>query len=192
MKAAFPPCPLDWCHACGRVASENDFEKDQSSPYKPVEGDVLLGSKEIPFKVKAHDPRKFEKFSKYWKENEGSADWEYDEAEMEYDFFRHRIGKRPTISMILLSIPVTKSDSIPDSGAFEQRVFCLTEPSVNETEALLLDNQDDLKLLRELWPFVSDCFSLGLDITASWNKSERKGVSGCLHKICFMRLDFNA
>eukprot|EP00557_Chaetoceros_sp_GSL56_P014231 CAMPEP_0176484956 /NCGR_PEP_ID=MMETSP0200_2-20121128/4783_1 /TAXON_ID=947934 /ORGANISM="Chaetoceros sp., Strain GSL56" /LENGTH=414 /DNA_ID=CAMNT_0017881569 /DNA_START=147 /DNA_END=1388 /DNA_ORIENTATION=+ len=106
--SSYPTCPLDWCHACGRVASERDFEKCQSEPYEPVEGDVLFGSREIAFKVKAHDPRKFEKFSKFWKDHEGSPEWEYDEAEMEYDFFRHRIGKRPTLSMILMSIPVTK------------------------------------------------------------------------------------
>jgi len=179
--AAYPACPSDWCHACGRVASKKDFGKRQSIPYKPVVGDVLLGTKDISFKIKAHDPRKIQSFSKYWEENKGSPNWEYNEAEMENDFFRHRIGKHPDIEMILHSIPVTKIDGIPESGSYVKGLTNQTnEPSISETEALILDRQSDLNLLRELLAFAQNGFDgLGLTTDATWNGSERKGVSAC-------------
>jgi len=174
--------PQDWCHACGRVASVKDFEKEKSVKYAVGVGDVLLGTKTIPFTVKAHDPRKFEDVSKYWKENEGSPKWVYDEVEMENDFFRHRIGKQPTLFYILASIPVTEDDSLPEEGKLQQsfswQSSSRNKPSLSETEALLLENKGDLKLLREMYFFTySEIDTLGLTLTAQWNKTQRKGVS---------------
>jgi len=76
---------LDWCQACGRVASAKDFGKNQSEPYQPraTGGDVLLGTREIPFPIFAHDPRKMYQYADKWK----SEQWEYNEAEMKYDVF---------------------------------------------------------------------------------------------------------
>jgi hypothetical protein len=179
---AYRTCPQDWCHACGRVASVKDFEKEKSVKYNVDVGDILLGTKTIPFTVKAHDPRKFEDVSKYWKENEGSPKWVYDEAEMENDFFRHRIGKQPTLAYILTSIPVTEDDSIPQEGKLQQSYSWNSssggKPSLSETEALLLENKSDLKLLREMYSFTySEPDTLGLTLTAQWNKTQQKGVS---------------
>lgn len=166
----------DWCHACGRIASEKDFEKEQSKPYKPQVGDVSLGMKVIPFTIKARDPRKLGSVAKYWEENEGTPGWVYDEAEMEHDFFLHVIGKRPTMRYILQSIPVKKKDCIPETGKIHRSYTVDDDPSATEADALLLDDQDHLKLLRELWAMVSDGYDeTGLRISASWNQTERKG-----------------
>lgn len=93
---------LDWCHHCGVVASPEDFEKVQSEPYKRQEGDVYLGEKVINFGIFAHDPRQHKQYKKNWKQSGLS----YDEKEMQHDLFRHRFGERPSIKMILASVPV--------------------------------------------------------------------------------------
>ena len=113
---------LDWCHSCGRVASEKDFGKVQAKPYVRRPGDVFLGEKVLPFRVVAHDPRKMDKFKDKWSTNEGSdPKWNYSAAEMEEDVFCHRFGKYPSIEMILASIPVVSHEKIPETGSFHMK-----------------------------------------------------------------------
>lgn len=104
----------DWCHSCGRVASQNDFGKLQSKPYIPNTNDVFLGQKIIPFRLIAHDPRKLKEFQEKWATHEGSdPKWTFSKAEMEHDLFEHRFGKYPLLEMIIASIPVVTEDNIP-------------------------------------------------------------------------------
>jgi len=170
----------DWCHACGRIASDKDFGKKQSTPYKGKIGDILLGTKVISFGIKAHDPRNLEEVKRYWKEHEGkSHNWVYNASDMEEDCFSHRIGKHPTLQSILASIPVVKPDSIPETGKVRgNRWDNKSAPSANEMEALLLDNAQDLDLLRELNAF-SDYrdTQVNYNLQAKWDKVKRKGVS---------------
>ena len=172
----------DWCHACGRIASVRDFGKKQSTPYQPELGDVSLGSKQISFGIKAHDPRKIEDFKKNWEEHEDTSDkWTYNDTEMEEDFFRHRIGKNPCLDRILLSVPVVAADSIPETAKVITSNYAAiidrSNPAANETEALLLENDADLTLLRELHEFCEYNDVLGMILRAKWDKVQRQGVS---------------
>ena len=218
----------DWCHACSRVASTRDFGKEQSDPFKPKVGHVLVNigngdaggdagagasasSRVIGFRIKGRDPRKIEKTKKYWDEfgESTSADndkatatassnkWKYCEAEMEEDFFKHRIGKNPTIRHILLAIPTVTDDSIPETGYVAGDPYGSdTRPAANEGEALLLgydgdgdgdDDDDDnnkrvdgdMRVLRELNAFVEIAgvpSPIDLNIQAKWNKTTRRGT----------------
>lgn len=187
----------DWCHACGRVASERDFEKVQSKSYVPVVGDVFFGEIVVQFKVKSHDPRKFQDVGDYWKKYNGNPGWTYDEAEMETDFFRHRIGRRPTLGYIIKSLPL-KDDYIPEiTGALRSDAIS-TKPCFTESEAIILENKKDKGILMEIYQFVRDeeCFFrdnselIGLDLTAEWDKGKRTGVS-LFHLIAFV-IHYNA
>ena len=189
---------LDWCHSCGRVASEKDFGKLQAAPYTREVGDVFLGKKVIPFRIVAHDPRKMDKFKAKWATNQGSdPKWTYSTAEMEADVFHHRFGKYPSIEMILASIPVVPQDKIPETGSFHMRIMHGWDRGVNyyregrepnrvsadETEAIMLENRNDCALLQELRNFASIGFEeprdapLVGDIVANWDTEARSGVS---------------
>lgn len=111
---------LDWCHKCGRVASEQDFCKIQSQPLKPQAGDLFLGTKEVPFRVFVHDPREMERYEDSWLDAEDDLpEWQYDEGEMREDFFEHRLGERPVLSMILASISIVEDQAdITDNTSF--------------------------------------------------------------------------
>jgi hypothetical protein len=176
-----------WCHACGRVASETSFGKDQSNPYVSLPGDVSLGTKTIHFRLHAHDPRHMSKFEHNWAVNKGKPEWTYNEQEMEEELFRHRFGKRPTLSTILASIPVLAPDEIPKDGRIGSPAGPSDEmASASETQAILLDNPNDVVVFQEIQR-NSSTFGQGTrtyqhdplsgDITAHWDSNERKGVS---------------
>lgn len=176
------PSGSDLCRACGRIASAKAFEKIKRRQYTPVANDILLGKKSITFTIHARDPSKTVECAKYWEEEKDNSRWVVDKKEMANDFFRHRIGKEPTLGLILNCIPVVNVESIPESGRRQRDYGNYDEnespPSVFETEALLLDNPKDLTLLRELYSFDSAGNNdLGQIITAKWNKSQGKGVS---------------
>ena len=173
--------PKDFCEACGRIASTRDFEKEQSIPFQPTSDCVSLGTKVISFKLKVRDPRKEEKYKKNWERYTTNTEggWVYDEIEMEEDMFKHRIGKHPILRQILHAIPIVEHDSIPEVTA---KTPSDPRASPFETEAILLDNQNDLTLLRELEMFDTQFRHvtgevLGLNIHAKWDSSARKGVS---------------
>jgi hypothetical protein len=173
--------PKDFCGACGRIASTRDFEKEQSIPFQPTADCVSLGTKVISFKLKVRDPRKEKQYKKNWERygTDMAGGWVYDEKEMEEDMFKHRIGKHPILRQILHSIPIVEHDSIPEVTA---KTPSDLRACPFETEAILLDNQNDLTLLRELEMFDQQLRNeteevLGLKIHAKWDSSARKGVS---------------
>lgn len=175
-KKAYPTGPQDYCHACGRVASERDFGKTQLTPYQPKVGDVVLGEKTIHFTIKAHDPRKCRDTGKYWKRNEGKPEWVYDEVEMEEDFFRHQIGKMPTIESVLQAVPVLNEVPEYKGDVRKGRQYGTSKsPAITEANALLLEKKSDLHLLHELYLLDASNF-IGLRTCAEWNKELRKGV----------------
>jgi hypothetical protein len=184
----------DWCRCCGRVASEKDFGKLQAEPYVRQQGDFFVGEKVVPFRIIAHDPRKMKAYRKNWALYEGSdPKWTFSEAEMEEDVFKHRLGEHPSLEMILASIPVVSPENIPETGSFnlkeKNRFFGGAESenrevSADETEAIILQNRNDVGLLQELINFGSvgcdrdgGAVLLDGDITAAWNSTERSGVS---------------
>ena len=193
---------LDWCHSCGRVASEKDFGKVQAQAYTRKRGDIFLGEKTIPFSIVAHDPRNFAKYKQRWKDHEGSGpEWTFSESEMEEDVFRHRLGQYPSLQIILASIPVLPKDKLPKEGSlymktdgtrygFTESYYDVEPPanrrvSADETEAIIVDDRHRV-LLEELFNFGSvgrrkdaaetPVAILDGDIVASWNASERRGV----------------
>jgi len=200
MREIHPVGPLDWCHACGRVASEQDFGKEQSEPFTPKPEDILLGTKEISFRLKSHDPRQMQTFRTKWQAN---PEWTYDENEMRDELFKHRLGNRPTLERILASIPVVKEDKIPDDGHSEQ--LSESRISVIETEAVLVDEHDDvlIEIFRNNRRFGHAAREYGQwlhgDIRATWDSTAQKGVRmnvlrvfciGCFVNISFSFTDF--
>ena len=182
--------PFDWCQMCGRVLCETSFNKNQSSPYKPQTGDVSLGTKCITFRIKGRDPRKIDPYAKNWKEKEGEEGWVYHEEEMKDEFFRHRIGERPTVGTLLDGIPILEESKIPDSGSVTLIDCDKAGVSGFETEALILDNHNDKIILEELHRFhsidipfgvtlpgMSAPRGLGRDLHAKWDKTTQTGVS---------------
>jgi hypothetical protein len=174
----------EWCQACGRIARD-DFiiSKNQCEPYNPKATDVFLGSKKIPFSIKAHDPRNMELFKGMWTkyENQGPK-WRFSAAEMEEDMFRHRIGAYPTLEMILKSIPVLREDKIPQDGV---RKFGAGQSAfLEDTDAILMERNGQI-IFQELFPFCTIGFPLSRrrnsvivgDIRAKWHPQERRGVS---------------
>jgi hypothetical protein len=179
----------DWCQACGRVAQVDDFFKAQSAKYTPKKGDLDLGKRNISFRIKGRDPRKIQPFDKNWKKYEGKEEgWDYDEDEMKSDFFRHRVGPRPSTTALLQSISILEESKIPDSGrvsiTHEIRGARTPKEEVSgfETEALILDNPNDMMILEELNQYTRRFHEfgpsvLGMDLQAKWDKSSQTGVS---------------
>jgi hypothetical protein len=111
------------CYSCERIASDLCFshcDAETSPLYQPKPFDVLLGNKTIPFRIQAHDPRKIKTCQEQWAKYEGtSPEWIYDEAEMEEDMFRLRLGPRPWLGSILATMQVMNTDKVPDDGSFK-------------------------------------------------------------------------
>lgn len=185
---------LDWCHRCGRVASERDFGKLQAQPYTRNPGDVYLGEKVIPFTIVAHDPRNFSRYKESWASGEASdpTRWTFSQAEMEEEVFKHRLGQYPLIEMILASLPVVPVEKLPKSGSLKKRnSFAYramsgepTRVSADETDAIVVKNRVHCSLLEELLNFGTiGCMDrdtskalLDGDIVASWNSAAQTGV----------------
>jgi hypothetical protein len=171
---------LDWCHACGCVASERDLRKVQSNAYVPSEYSICLGTKDIEFRLKAHDPREMEDFREKWEEQE----WTYDGSEMEQELFDHRLGELPLLEMIVASMPITTEDKIPTDGK-RTSTFLQgdnTKASAFETEAVLIDDDSEGLILKELSKAspefgTAHTWYIDGDITAVWDSDTRQGVS---------------
>jgi hypothetical protein len=167
----------DWCHKCGRIASVTDLGKaNKGIRYTSTATDLALGEKVIPFRLRAHDPRKFDAYKQSWEEN----NWTYSEADMEEELFLHRFGDRPTLNMILASLPILKN--IPKTGFVNptgRHVNIIA--SAVETEAMILDKHSHKALLETLHEFGT--FDEGRlspvsgNITAKFDKVARSGVS---------------
>jgi hypothetical protein len=180
----------DWCHKCGIVICEDRFGKQQcSSPYKNGKDDILLGERIMPFTIVAHDPRDFDVFKNIWtNDDKPSSEWTYDEAEMEDDTFRHRLGKRPLLKNVLDCIPIVEKEKMPKSGHVTGLTLNGKESSAAEdTEGIVLENRNDLQLLQILattdgfrgMAGRNDGHPIDGDIVASWDKTSRAGVSSC-------------
>lgn len=200
---------LDWCQSCGRVASEKDFGKLQAQPYVRQGRDVFLGLKTIPFTIVAHDPRNFDRYKDKWAANDGSdPNWTFSHAEMQEDVFKHRLGQYPLLPMILASIPTVSQSKIPKTGSFymqkggfllsTSRYYGVRRPlkecaSADETDAVIVEDDNDCNLLEELYNFGSvgcktDAFTandsnLDGDITASWDATTGSGVSCMIQEV---------
>jgi hypothetical protein len=153
----------------------------------------------MPFRIKVHDPRKTKPFQKQWA---SSPEWVYDEAEMEEDMFRHRFGTYPSLHNILNTIQVWRDDDDDETrkdGEEEEEdddesfAHGSDDEDENEynaalsfgyTDVILMEKHDRVVLL-ELQKFDSvgipgskqDKVRVAGDITALWNKNERRGVS---------------
>lgn len=182
-QPASPTGSHDWCHRCGRVASEKDFGKSQSKPYIALPTDFYLGEKSIPFTLKAHDPRKFKEFKAAWEEEKDN--WAYNEVEMEEELFRHRFGERPTLTMILASLPIR--EVIPETGFVRHLPSAGHRNAASETEALLVKEHNHKALLRLLFQLgtvgTEKYYGIAArgDIKATFDKETRSGVSETLY-----------
>ena len=154
---------LDYCHCCGRIASELDFGKRQSGPYTPVATDFDLGTKEIQFQIVAHDPRQMKEYKYNWLKN--GEEWGgYSEEEMEEDVFEHKIGEHPTLN----SIKELQLDG--------------SDPSKDE---IRLENGNDIAffhLLDQAMEVSKDgeFFLVEAEIRAVWDAERRTGVSSLI------------
>lgn len=174
----------DWCQGCGRVALDEFFNPPKCHPYRPEKGDLHLGTKTIPFRIKSHDPRKMYHFQPQWEKYEDRApEWTYDAHEMDEEFFRHRVGKYPSLEALLLLFGDDQVDVGPSRLTFLGFNINITDK--NDTTAP--DSVERLwrRIFQQLLPFQTVGFpkrrltetSIVGDIVASWNREERCGVS---------------
>jgi hypothetical protein len=181
-----------WCHSCGRVASDQDFGREQSKQYSSTVGDIYLGAKKIHFSLQTHDPRQMKRFQKMWAKNKDNPEWSFNEKEMEEELFRHRFGKRPTLQAILASIPILEQDKIPTDGGLGANPSSGRPgnyskiAAASETQAVLLDDPSNICVLHEISRNVhtfgtgkgrNTHDALAGDILATWDSKKRKGVS---------------
>jgi SNF2-related domain len=184
----------DWCHACGRVASDKDLGKKQSTVYQPGPNDIFLGTKEISFRLHVRDPTTMAAFSARWKEN--SDKWVYDDIDQHEELFYHRLGDRPDLTTLLASIPIASEDKIPKDGKANAKSSLAV--SAEETECVLLDHPGDLRLLEQIYQgdqnfgandkktFYERHRWLFGDLSATWDRDIRKGVSRtCMNMLHF-------
>mmetsp|Transcript_35964 Transcript_35964/g.83931 ORF Transcript_35964/g.83931 Transcript_35964/m.83931 type:complete len:798 (-) Transcript_35964:2396-4789(-) len=180
-----PPTCSDYCHRCGRVPSEKDFNKDQgiSRLPPPASNYLLFGTKEIPFRIRSHDPRNFT--SKRWKKNWEEEKWSFSLEEMNYETWLHRIGVNPKLESIIRLLPVVDDSSIPTDGEFYQPIVHERKGSLavsaEETNAILIHDFHHKNLLHALYMDDGNRFN-GLErrtvctISSTWNKAHRKGI----------------
>jgi hypothetical protein len=156
------PSRKNYCHQCGRVASERDFDKEQASQHKPQATDCYLGKKVIPFRILARDPRSLDGYRRNWERADTtSQEWTYNEVEMEADAFRHRLGTHPRIDLVL------------------KRIIYLSD------EKKTKNNKDDdfITVEKESYIFLFKLISrfegwiVKSSLVAEWDQTTRSGVS---------------
>merc|ERR1712038_1962395 len=114
-----------------------------------------------------------------------SNEWEYDEKKMENDFFKHRLGRKPSVRQILSCIPVLSEEALsrikvkPGGRGGQLHVRGWNSAmSAMEHEFIKLSNKRDTVILEELFAFdnMNNNESLVLyNITASWDEAKRTG-----------------
>ena len=85
--------------------------------------------------------------------------------------FKQRLGERPAIQSILTSTSIVEEKDLPKNGAFKG--YDSKCNSADEVEAVILNNTNDILLLRSLHDVGKS--SVGVDIIANWNKETRSG-----------------
>jgi hypothetical protein len=150
-----------------------DFGKDQrKEPALKLQVDlknppVSLGIKEIPFRIKAHDPRRFPAYERHWKEADpSSSEWLYDEVDREEEVFLHRVGDKPQVKLVADRIALYPEDKVC--------VFPGGVLKAEQTDHILLDNVQHIQLLHSL---ASVSEETTFTISASWDRLARSGVS---------------
>jgi len=197
----------DWCLNCGLVASENDLEKDQAGPIPidnsngnnnndikpppnaavataattaPSSSPFLLGTKEIAFNIKSHDPRKMDKYKANWKEYAKDEGWVYDLAKQKEEVFLHRIGKNPRLKNLLERAAVVSPAHIPtdapkEDGNIYRRYYTGGTPAqIDDCDAIII-NAQHLQLLNLLQHLDGRQGITNLDV--SWDGTQSSGVS---------------
>ena len=175
---------LKWCLACGRVAS-NKYQNELSEEerFQPDESglDVCLGTKRIPFRLHAHDPRQMQDFQRRW-EQHGEQWTPYSAQQMQRDLFAHRITAHPHIQdLVDLISPFAEAD-IPNDGTIKSSRYGASRSSVTnklsavECDAILLEDEKHALLLRKLAE-LSCSLTIRFQLSASWNTAARRGVS---------------
>jgi hypothetical protein len=178
------PSSRDWCAHCGRVVSEEDLEKQQinstDDKADQIEGSHFLGQREIPFRIKAHDPRLFEKYKENWEDDGfGSSGWNYDDAEREEEVVLHRLGKSPNCSNIIDSIPHVAKENIPTT--FDKDSFYssrIDDWKVQDaTDAVIIEDPEQLQFVYLIASIGRlDGKNTSIEVNASWDKESRRGV----------------
>ena len=72
------------------IPMANVKQQQQPRPQLLYAKPFLLGTKEIPFTIKAHDPRKMKKYNKNWKDLAKDCGWKYNQSKQKEEVFLHR------------------------------------------------------------------------------------------------------
>ena len=145
----------------------------------------LLGTKEISFTIKPHDPRKMKKYRENWNNGDGLV---FDPSKQKQEVFLHRIGKRPRLKNILKYTTAVSSAHIPidpkedDNKSNWDSNWGWSTPSgvgtaatIEDTDAIIIKNEKHLQLLNLLQQLDKH---QGLpEVEASWEASKNIGVS---------------
>jgi hypothetical protein len=178
------PVPfLQWCLACGRIASakpQNVLKEDER--FVPNENglDVCLGTKDIPFRLHAHDPRQMKEFRTRWEESSqrNNDNWApYSKQQMQHDLFHHRVTQHPNVGeLVNLMSPFAENDIPKDGQVKKVGATRWGTMSAVECDALLLDDPKHVLLLQKLAAMAASR-TIKYQLSASWDNVACRGVS---------------
>jgi len=186
-KRSCTPSFSDWCPHCGRVASEDDLEKNQqattsaASDTKNVvheQQPYVVGEKEIPFRIVAHDPRLFEDFKDNWEDagdSTSSPEWYYDEAERQEEVFLHRIGRAPKWSNVFRALPLVAEKNVPRTSSSLWKYNGVVKDS---SDAVIIDDPQQYQLLCYIAKVAgtNEEADTWFKIHATWHKESKLGT----------------
>ena len=182
------PSSIDWCPHCGLVASEDDLEKNQqlTTSYasntkidlRPPEP-YVVGVKEIPFRIIAHDPRLFKEFKNKWEDSGDSTSspgWHYDEAERQEEVFLHRIGRAPRWSNVFRALPLVAEKDVPKTS-----IYMMThneETKTDSSDAVIIDDPQQYQLLYYIAKLAETNKETDtwFKVSATWHKESKLGT----------------
>lgn len=171
------PPTEELCPDCGRVAIKKN--PAQRAVYKPLLYDILLGTTNIPFRLKVRDPRSSSEYKANWEQNKGKPGWNYNVKDMEEELFKDRLGERPKPRSIAKMLPVVDFDKVPPGIEFQN-------VGPFEHEGVVIESSNHRLLLLALTNYDTR-----YNLKAKWDRQTSSGVRMIIHaSLFFVRLAF--
>ena len=174
--------PPDIIHSAGNfgVGSTSVFGGNNPNVYQEQKETFLIWEKEVPFRIRARDPRKMKRFKSRWEQYENtSPGWTYSQAAMEKEVYEHRLGGIVETTTILRLVSPLQVDKLPEDGQFEHEGI-MNEPdrkySAFETDSIIFEDHKSISLFLALEMNCGLGKAIPIEISSSWNEQQRQGV----------------
>ena len=156
------------------------FGGNNPNVYQEQKETFLIWEKEVPFRIRARDPRKMKRFKSRWEQYENtSPGWTYSQAAMEKEVYEHRLGGIVETTTILRLVSPLQVDKLPEDGQFEHEGI-MNEPdrkySAFETDSIIFEDHKSISLFLALEMNCGLGKAIPIEISSSWNEQQRQGV----------------